>query len=114
VAGYDEEAHKTRYYLPVAFHAESASGQVLIPSSGMQEAGMAVSLLKGNRPRVSFQLVAVAYEEPAYPNSVALLQYTESGEARKSSAISFTARPYNLTSYEAEAGEYVLAPEHFA
>jgi hypothetical protein len=45
---------------------------------------------------------------------MALLQYAESGDARKSRVMNFSlsTRPYNLTSYEdeAEKHEHVLAP----
>jgi hypothetical protein len=58
--------------------------------------------------------VAVAYKDSGYFDSVALLQYAESGDARKSCAISFTARPRNLTSHEDEAEKHVVAPESLA
>jgi hypothetical protein len=45
---------------------------------------------------------------------VALLQYAESSDSRKSCAISFTARPHNLTSYEDEAEKHVMDPENLA
>jgi hypothetical protein len=75
---------------------------------------MAYRLLNGSRPRPSFTLVAVAYKDSGDHDSVALLQYAESGDARKSCAICFTARPYNLTSYEDEAEKHVMAPEKLA
>jgi hypothetical protein len=76
---------------------------------------MAYRLLNGSRPRVSFTLAAVGYKYPGYHDSVALLQYMESGDTRKSDALKskFTTRPYDLTSYEGEAEkhELVLSPD---
>jgi hypothetical protein len=81
---------------PFTCNAEPGPSQVVIPSSGIRDARLAYRLLNGSRPRASVTLVAVSYKDSGDHDSVPLLQYAESGDARKSCAISFTARPYNL------------------
>jgi hypothetical protein len=97
---------------PFTLNAEPGPGQVVIPSSGIRDARMAYRVLNGNRPRASFTLMAVAYMDSGDHDSVALLQYAESGDACKSSTTSFTARPYSVTSYENEAEKHVMALEN--
>jgi hypothetical protein len=74
---------------PLTFNAEPGPGQVVIPSSGIRDAPMAYRLKKGSRRLASFTLMAVAYTDSGDQDSVALLQYAESGDSRKSCATSF-------------------------
>jgi hypothetical protein len=109
-----QERTKNATVSPFSFNAEPGPGLIVNPSSGIRDAHMAYRLQNGSQPRASFTLAAVGYKDPGDHDSMALLQHAESGDARKSSAMTFNfnARPYNLASYEdeAEKQEQVFAP----